>query len=312
MLNNRNIIPAFIFLIGSIFTSYGQQDPEYTQYMYNMSLINPAYATNDSEVINFGLLYRSQWVGAVGSPSTGSFFAHSTITDRVEGGISIYHDEIGDVVKNTNLFADIAYVIPVSTKANLSLGVKAGVSFYSTDFSGFEYSDSAPDPTFSENINRTFPNIGVGAYYFSENYYLGLSAPNLLKSKYIKDSSGIASEASEEIHMFFTGGYVFNLNKNLKLKPAFMAIGVVGAPISFDLTANVLINEFVEFGIGYRFGDAISGLANFSVSKSVRIGYAYDYTISNLGDFNSGSHEIILLINLSKSGKGYDKSPRFF
>ena len=91
-----------------------------------------------------------------------------------------------------------------------------------------------------------------------------------------------------------------------------MAIGVNGAPISFDLTTNVLINNFLEFGIGYRFGDGLSGLVNFSVTKSIRIGYAYDYTISNLGDFNSGSHEIILLIDLSKLGNGYDKSPRFF
>ncbi|PWK18164.1 PorP/SprF family type IX secretion system membrane protein [Xanthomarina spongicola] len=312
MLNKSNIIYIFLFLIGSIFTSYGQQDPQYTQYMYNMSLINPAYATDNSEVINLGLLYRSQWVGAVGSPSTGTFFAHSTLTDRVEGGLSIYHDQIGDVVNNTNLFADIAYVIPVSANSKLSLGLKAGLSFYSTNFDGFKYSDPTPDPTFSENYSRTFPNIGVGAYYFSDNYYIGISVPNLLKSKYIKDSDGIASEATEKLHIFFTGGYVFNLNENLKLKPAFMAIGVNGAPISFDLTTNVLINNFLEFGIGYRFGDGLSGLVNFSVTKSIRIGYAYDYTISNLGDFNSGSHEIILLIDLSKLGNGYDKSPRFF
>jgi type IX secretion system PorP/SprF family membrane protein len=280
--------------------------------MYNMSLINPAYATNNDEVINFGLLYRSQWVGAVGSPSTGSFFAHSVFTDRVEGGLSIYHDQIGDVVKTTNVFADIAYVIPLSNNTHLSFGVKAGLSFYSTNFNGFEYSDPVADPTFSENYNRTFPNIGLGTYYFSDNYYVGFSIPNLLQSKYIKESDGIASEASDKLHMFLTGGYVFDLNKNLKLKPAFMAVGVMGAPVSLDLTANVLINEIVEFGVGYRFGDAISGLANFNVTKSIRIGYAYDYTLSNLGNFNSGSHEIILLINLSKLGTGYDKSPRFF
>ncbi|WP_052158282.1 PorP/SprF family type IX secretion system membrane protein [Lacinutrix jangbogonensis] len=312
MLIKNNILTVFLFLIGSVFSSYSQQDPHYTQYMYNMSIVNPGYATNNNEAINFGLLYRSQWVGAVGAPSTATFFAHSTITDRLEGGISIFHDQIGDVVQNTNLFADIAYVIPVNDKSNLSFGVKAGLSFYSTNFDGFVYSDPLPDPTFAENFTRTFPNLGVGAFYFSDHYYLGFSAPNLLKSKYINESSGVVSTASEELHMFLTGGYIFNLNKNLKLKPAFMAIGVNGAALTLDLTANVLINNLVEFGVGYRFGDGISGLANFQASKSIRIGYAYDYTISNLGNFNSGSHEIMLLLDLSKFGGGYDKSPRFF
>lgn len=312
MLGKSNILITFLFLIGSIFTSYGQQDPHYTQYMYNMSIINPGYATNNNELINFGLLYRSQWVGAVGAPTTGTFFAHSTITDRIEGGISIFHDQIGDVVKDTNIFIDAAYVIPVSANSNLSFGIKAGLSFYSTNFNGFVYSDPLPDPTFAENFNRTFPNIGLGAFYFSNNYYVGFSIPSLLKSKYIDNDSGIVTSGTEELHMFLTGGYVFDLNNNLKLKPAFMAIGVNGAPISLDLTANMLINNFVEFGVGYRFGDGISGLANFKVSKSVRIGYAYDYTISNLGNFNSGTHEIILLLDLSKFSSGYDKSPRFF
>lgn len=294
--------------------SNAQQDPQYTQYMYNMSVINPGYATDDAEVINLGALYRAQWVGSEGGPTTGTFFAHSPIAKKVEMGISVVHDEIGDVVKESNVYVDFAYVLNLNESNKLSFGIKGGATFYSTNFNGFIYSDELPDPAFAENLSKTFPNIGVGAFFFGENYYLGLSSPNLLKSKHLEKQDGVIATGVEEIHYFFTGGYVFNLNDNLKFKPAFMTKAVAGAPMSLDLTANFLINNVFELGAGYRWDDSVSGLVNFKVTPSVRIGYAYDYTLSNLGKFNTGSHEIMLLVDLNKKGKtnGYDKSPRFF
>lgn len=293
---------------------YTQQDPQYTQYMYNMSVLNPAYATDNPDVINFGALYRAQWVGSEGGPTTGTFFAHSPIAKKVEMGFSLIHDQIGDVVKQTNAFVDFAYVLKLNEKQKLSFGIKAGATFFSTNFNGFVYSDELPDPAFAENLSRVFPNVGVGTFYFGENYYLGLSSPNLLRTKHLERENGIIATGVEEIHYFFTGGYVFNLNDNLKFKPAFMSKVVTGAPMSLDLTGNFLINNVFEIGAGYRWDDSVSGLVNFKVSPSVRIGYAYDYTTSNLGRFNSGSHEIMILFDLNKKGSinGYDKSPRFF
>ena len=294
-----------------------QQDPQYTQYMYNMSVLNPAYATDDQDAINLGGLYRAQWVGSVGGPTTGTFFGHAAFGKRVEGGLSIIHDQIGDVVKETNVYADFAYVLPISDKNKLSFGIKAGTTFFSTNFNGFVYSDPLPDQAFANNLSRTFPNVGIGTYYFGENYYVGFSAPNILTTKHLERQDGIVRTGSEEVHYFLTGGYVFTINDNLKFKPAFMSKAVSGAPVSIDVTANVLINNVFEAGVGYRFGDSMSGLVNFRVTPSLRVGYAYDYTLSNLGRFNSGSHEIMLLFDISKSGKnsntnGYDKSPRFF
>ncbi len=300
-----------LILISGLIT-HAQQDPQYTQYMYNMSVLNPAYATDDNSTINIGLLYRSQWAGSTGAPATGTYFVHSVITDRLEGGMSIVHDKIGGVVKQTSTFADIAYVLPVGKESKLSFGVKAGATFFSTNFDGFVYSDPLPDPAFAENINRTFPNIGAGLYYFSKKYYLGLSAPNLLETKHLSEDSGVVTQGSENIHVFFTGGYVFDFGKNNKFKYAFMAKQVKGARLSLDLTANVLVNNMVEFGAAYRFDDSVSGIVNFNVSSGIRIGYAYDHTLSNLGRFNTGTHEIFLLFNIAKLGNGYDKSPRFF
>ncbi|WP_035478980.1 PorP/SprF family type IX secretion system membrane protein [Gelidibacter mesophilus] len=293
--------------------SMAQQDPQYTQYMYNMSVINPAYATEGDE-INVGALYRSQWVGTVGAPNTGSLFVHVPLQEKIQVGLSVINDQIGNVVNETNVYADFAYILSLGETTKLSLGVKAGATFFNTNFNGFIYSDDLPDPAFANNLSKTFPNIGAGAYLFGDNYYVGLSAPNLLNSKHLEKDSGIVANGVEALHFFLTGGYVFEINEQLKLKPAFMTKAVSGAPLSLDLTANVLFNNVLEIGAGYRFDDAVTGLANFRISQSMRIGYAYDYTLSNLGKFNSGTHEIMILFDIDKLGnpKGYDKSPRFF
>lgn len=292
-----------------------QQDPQFTHYMYNMNVINPAYATDNAGVVNLGGLYRTQWVGAVGAPKTATIFAHSPIAKRVEMGLSVVNDAIGDVVKENNIYADFAYVLPVSEKTKLSFGLKGGVTLFDVNFNGFQYSDIQADPAFANNINKVFPNVGVGTFLFSNNYYLGLSAPNLLTTKHIDRKNGVQTTGVEAIHYFFTGGYVFELNPNLKLKPAFMAKGVSGSPVAIDLTTNVLINNLFELGAGYRFDDSVSGLVNFYIQPNLRIGYSYDYTLTNLGKYNSGSHEIFLLFDLdlsSLSSRTYLKSPRFF
>ena len=302
-----------IFLVSTLVKA--QQDPQYTQYMYNMNVINPAYATDNSGVINLGGLYRTQWVGAVGAPKTATLFAHSPIAKKVEMGVSFINDAIGDVVNENNIYVDFAYVLPVSDKNKLSFGLKGGATFFNTNFSGFQFTDPDFDFAFENNINKVFPNIGVGTFFFGENYYLGLSAPNLLTTKHINSKNGIKTTGVEEIHYFFTGGYVFDLNSNLKFKPAFMTKAVSGAPLSVDVTTNFLINNKLELGAGYRFDDSVSGLVNFYVLPNLRVGYSYDYTLSNLGRYNSGTHEIFLLFDLdtsSLSSKGFEKSPRFF
>jgi type IX secretion system PorP/SprF family membrane protein len=306
-----------ILMVLSSSSMVAQQDPQFTHYMYNMSVINPAYATENKDVINMGGIYRAQWVGIEGAPTTQSFFAHKPLSKKVELGISIVHDEIGDVVNESNIYADFAYVLSLSEKTRLSFGVKAGVTLFSANFNGFQYTSPLLDPAFQNNISQTFPNVGAGTYLFGDNYYLGFSTPNLLTTKHLENTNGITTTGVEAIHYFLTGGYVFtfNGNDNLKIKPAFMAKGVQGAPLSLDLTTNILINNKFEAGLGYRLDDSVSGLASFYVTPTLRIGYSYDYTLTNLRKFNTGSHEVFVLFDLDLgrlSGKGYDKSPRFF
>lgn len=283
--------------------------------MYNMNVVNPAYATGTQAMLDLGVLYRSQWAGAVGGPKTFNFFGHIPLNKKVEMGLSVISDDIGDgAKKEDNFYADFAYVLDVNSTAKLSLGLKAGFTSFKTNFNGFKFESgsAATDMAFAENVNNIFPNIGVGAYYFTDNYYVGLSAPNLFSSKHIEERAGINAFGSEEIHVFFTGGYVFNLSDTFKLKPAFMTKIVQGSAVSLDVSANVLFNEKFELGASYRFDDSVSALMSVKVSPSISIGYAYDYTTSNLGQFNSGTHEVFMLFNIDLLGKGFDKSPRFF
>jgi len=292
----NNILKYRIILVWSLLfclaKGYSQQDPQFTQYMYNMSVINPAYATADEGIVNIGGLYRTQWVGIDGGPNTATFFAHTPLNERVE------------------------VVLPVSDDAKLSLGLKGGFTFFDANFNGFnlQSGDVSTDVAFNQNVSKTFPNIGLGAFYFTDRFYAGLSAPNLLTTKHIETENGIKATGVQDIHLFLTGGYVFDFVSDLKLKPSIMVRGVRGAPLAIDLNANVLINEKLEAGLGYRLNDSFSAMVNFKVAKDLRIGYAYDHTISNLGTFNSGSHELIVLFDfdLFNFETGYDRSPRFF
>jgi len=294
-----------------------QQDPQYTQYMYNMSVINPAYTTNNLSVINFGTLYRSQWASAVGGPKTLTFFAHAAITEKVEAGISFITDDIGDgVLKENNIFADFAYSLKLDDKSRLALGLKAGVTTFSTNFNGFRLPEEEliNDLAFSQNQNSTFPNIGIGAFYHRDKFYAGVSAPNLLSSTHIENQNGISTKGSEKMHVFATAGYVYELNSSVKLKPSMLAKIVKGAPISLDASLNALINNSFEIGASYRVDDSINAMFNLKIIPGLKAGYAYDYTLTNLSRFSSGSHEIFILFDLDLLGlqRGYDKSPRFY
>ncbi|UOB16360.1 PorP/SprF family type IX secretion system membrane protein [Abyssalbus ytuae] len=309
------ILVLLLVIFNLHFFVYSQQDPQYTQYMYNQNVVNPAYATNNLGIINFGGIHRSQWASAEGAPTTFTFFAHAPVTEKIETGLSIITDNIGDgLLKENNFYADFAYILQLAETHKISLGIKAGLTNFQTDFNGIRLPEIQDDPAFNEDLKGTFPNIGAGAFYFTDKYYVGFSVPNLLKNKHLEERNGINRIGSEEIHFFLTGGYVHEFNPDLKLKPSFMAKAVKGSPPVLDTSMNVLLYNRFEGGISYRINDSFSGMFNVKALPSLTIGYAYDYTTSNLGDFNSGTHEIMVLFDLDLLGlrKGYDKSPRFF
>ncbi|MDP3946394.1 MAG: type IX secretion system membrane protein PorP/SprF [Lutibacter sp.] len=287
---------------------YSQQDPQYTQYMYNMQIVNPAYAGSEG-TLNIGLLHRTQWVGLDGAPKTTVAAINAPIKKNIGMGLSVFADEIGPV-KEQNVFVDVSYTIQTSDYGNLAFGLKGGFSFLDAKLSTLDLGDDIPDDVFNNDINDSYANFGAGAFYYTDHFYAGLSMPNMLNQFHLNRKGGIISSASEKMHYYLTSGYVFEMNDNLKLKPSVLLKGVEGAPLSIDVAGNVLINNKFELGVSWRIDDSLNALMNIEVARGFRIGYAYDYTLSNLGDFNSGSHEVILLITISNSRNGL--SPRFF
>ncbi|MDP5082423.1 MAG: type IX secretion system membrane protein PorP/SprF [Winogradskyella sp.] len=287
------------------FQMHAQQDPQYTQYMYNMNVINPAYA-GSRENLSMGLLYRTQWTGLDGAPETGTFFGHAPVGGNMGLGLSAISDRIGPV-KETNLYADISYTLELSRYHRLAFGIKAGATFHNIGLADLDLID-AGDPFF-QDISSTTPNIGAGLFFYTDRYYVSLSMPNFLSSVHLDaDGTKIGSETQ---HYFLTGGYVFDLSRNTELKPSFLMKSSFNAPVSFDVNVNARFYKKFEIGVSYRLEDSYSGLVNFSLSDSVRIGYAYDSVTSGIRSYALASHEIMLLFDLNFSRR-VSRSPRYF
>ncbi len=285
---------------------HGQQDPQYTQYMYNMNVINPAYA-GSKENLSFGLIYRTQWSGIDGAPKTGTFFGHLPVGEQIGLGLSIISDEVGPV-KETNIYADFAYTLQLGGEHKLAFGIKAGATIHDIGLTGLDLIDPN-DPFFAENINNTTPNVGAGVFYYSNNYYLAASVPNILNSVHL-DANGFEL-GTEVSHYFVTGGYVFQASPNTKIKPSFLVKSAFDAPTSFDVNVNALFYEKFEIGASYRLDDSFSGLVNFAITPSLRIGYAYDSVTSDIKKYAPSSHEFMLLFDLNFPKK-VSRSPRYF
>ena len=290
-----------------------QQDPHYTQYMYNMNVINPAYA-GSKENLSFGLLYRQQWEGIEDAPRTFTFSGHSPAGKNVGLGLSVISDEIGPV-KEQNVYGDFSYTLNLGGEHRLALGIKAGATFQKIGLFS-DINGSLPDPTdeaFSEDSNNTYFNIGTGFFYYTNNYYIALSVPNMLKSKHLNvRRDGQERYYGEETqHYFLTGGYVFQLTDNIKFKPFAMVKSAFDAPTSFDVSTNFLFNEKFEIGATYRLDDSFGGMVNYAITPNLRVGYAYDRIISDLKVTTPASHEVILLFDLNFP-KNVSRSPRYF
>ena len=301
-------VSALLVLLG-LTEAQAQQDPHYTQYMYNQSVINPAYA-GSKETLSLGVLHREQWSGLDGAPSTTTFFGHGRVGKKVGLGLSVISDKIGPVQEN-NIYADFSYTLNLGSGQRLALGIKGGLTMQQSDlFSEVSgYVPDANDPAFAENTSESFFNVGAGAFYYTDKYYVGLSVPNFLQNTYVEKNN--RKFGSDVMHMFLTGGYVFDLNEDWKLKPSTMLKMAVDAPLSVDGSLNVLYKKKLEFGATYRLDDSFGAMINYAVLPNLRIGYAYDHVTSELKAAAPASHEAILLFDIYFK-KRVSSSPRYF
>ena len=303
-----------LILLGT-FTSNAQQDPQYTQYMYNTEVVNPAYA-GSRDALSVGLLLRTQWVSLEGSPRTGTLTVNTPFgsLDNMGLGLAIVHDRIGPATES-NINVDYSYTINTSDVAELSFGLKAGLDILDVDYTKLNIYD-ANDPRFQNNIdNKLQPQIGAGVYYNTEKFYAGLSVPNFLTTKHFDQSSLVNATsdviAAERLHYFLIAGYVFDISDNLKFKPATLIKAVSGSPLQWDASANFLINEKFTIGAAYRWSAAMSAMLGFQASDQIFIGFGYDYQSTDIEKYSDGSYEIMLRFDIFKKPERV-LTPRFF
>jgi len=283
------VVSIFILLLSSS-KSFAQQQVMFTQYMFNQMGLNPAYAGNHN-TLSLTALAREQWTGIEGAPSTQTLSVHSpTKYPRVGLGLLFLHDKIG-VTKQTGVYSAYSYSIPFQNGGKLAFGLQAGFITYNAQYSLVSNSD----PTFANgDIKETHPSFGAGVFYNTkQRFYIGLSVPQLLQTTF--DRGNPDSDSKMIRHYFLTAGYVFKLDRNLKLKPNVLIKAVSGAPVQFDVNLNLLMHEVLWIGLSWRSFESIDALLQLQVSKKFQFGYSYDFsTTTKLSRINSGSHEIML------------------
>lgn len=288
------------------FAGFAQQDAQYTQYMYNTTVINPGYAGSRGAMSIFGL-YRNQWVGLDGAPVSSTFSLNTPINDSKFGvGVCFMNDQIGPTVDNS-ISIDVSYYIQTSETYRLSFGLKGTGNFFNLDTSKLNPADQG-DPQF-QNINNFSPNFGVGLYLHSDKTYFGFSIPNFLETNNYDDNE--VAIYKEVINYYFIAGTVFDLSDSVKFKPTLLTKLVTGAPLQVDLSANFMFNDKFILGAAYRWDAAVSFMAGFQATDSLFLGYGYDLDTTSLNNYNYGSHEIFLRFEIFNNFNNIT-SPRFF
>jgi len=293
--------------------TYAQQDAEYTQYMFNGLVLNPAYAGSRGG-LSATAIYRNQWVNIPEAPRTFSIAGHTPIGDSNSAvGLWLESDQLG-VHDKIRLYASYAYHIPMgSNDAKLSLGVQGGLLNINSNFTEASVI-TANDPAYAENISNTLPNFGLGAYYYAERFFAGVALPHLLNNQLYEDLPNVTVEGARQYrHLFATAGVVLPFGEKLDFRPTALLKAVPGAhaPVELDLTAHFLINKVLWLGAAWRSGDSIDFLAELNFGRGFRAGYSYDLTTTKLGDYNDGSHEFMLGYDVQKD-KSRVLTPRYF
>lgn len=307
---------AVLFLIMAVYPVLSQQDPLSSQYMFNTLTFNPGYA-GTSGMICATAFNRQQWAGFEGAPSTTVFNISTPVKPfKIPSGVGLLveSDNIG-FDKDINISASYSYHLDLGLGV-LGIGINAGMLNKTLNPewnipAGDAHTPPSGDPLIPENKESYVAfDAGLGVYYKTEKYYAGLSVTHINQPK-IKFSKGLPYISR---HYYFTGGYNISLpNPSLELLPSVFAFSD-GKALQFNLTSLIRYNKKVWGGVSYRYGDAIIGIVGFELFNGIRLGYSYDFTMSDMKTNSSGSHEFMVNycfdLNLGKSPMKY-KSIRF-
>jgi type IX secretion system PorP/SprF family membrane protein len=280
-----------------------QQDPHFTMYMFNKQVINPGYI-GSRPGLYFQGLYRTQWVGMKGAPKTMNFGAHGIIPDtKVALGLHVMNDVLG-VTSHTGIYGQYAYNVPMRDDVVLSLGLQAGLTRFSAkllDLNQPVWAYPGGDAILNNNtVSAWLPNLGAGAYMGNEQFYIGISVPHLIDNYYDKSltGQGLVGEAKQYKHYFAMAGVRLEASDRVDIQPQIITKFVSGenlkVPFDADFDLGMIFNDMIMFGVAYRLSDSFDAYVRAQVTKNLSIGYAYDLTISELNEYTSGSHEILV------------------
>ena len=300
---------ALLIIDSSLNKALAQQDPEYSMYMFNGLAVNPAYAgSRERPVIT--ALYRQQWAGIKGAPKTFSLTGHAPLlNDRIGIGASVTSDNIG-VLNMVNATADFAYRLPVGKnkwKGRLCFGLSASVDHFSNRLSESVLVDNS-DPAFALNVKASSMNFGAGAYYYTDHIYVGASMPHLLNGSMVNNMQYESKVLAHQYrHIFITVGGMVTVSKNVKFKPSILLKEIPKYPVQLDVNASFLFKEALWLGASFRTTYnqpvAVIAMVEYMFAHQFRLGYAYDYTFTKIGQYQSGSHEIMISYEFGKVDK---------
>ncbi len=258
-----------------------QHNGNYSQYMFNGLLLNPAYA-GSNDALNLTALYRKQWLGLDGSPTTITFSAHSPMRNKkISLGAVAMDDKFG-VSEHARASFVYAYRFSLGVGA-LSLGLSGGLDIYQANW-GQVRTTQLRDPSFPAAAERKIlPQAGFGMYYHTGSFYTGLSVPSLINKSQMPYETAV-----------FTSGCVLPLADNFRIKPSVLLKYILHSPVDVNLSATCYWQNIIGLGLGYTVNGAAMAYMDLKVTDQLRAGYAYDYTFSRLRNYSTGSHEVML------------------
>lgn len=307
----KRIIIIVIAALGLVPSVQAQQELMVSQYMFNGLFLNPAYA-GTRDYWSATALHRSQWMKFDGAPTSQVFGIDGAVAnDRLGVGLVVANDKIG-ITSELDVSANIAYHLPLRN-STLSFGLRAGASSYSARLSDLVVWDPNDNVYAGGDIQGQFvPKFGFGMYWHNERYYAGVSVPLIyaMDDAIIIDNSITSNHFTQ--HYYLNAGAVFDAGPNLAIKPSFLVKYLPSAPVQVDLNCNFLIHRRLWLGAGYRTGDAVIAMVEYNITPQLRMGYAYDYTTTDINTYSSGSHEIMLGFDFGSDIMIKKRSPRYF
>jgi len=303
-------IVSLLLLIVVVLGASAQQELMISQYMFNGLVLNPAYA-GSHQYWSASALHRSQWVQFDNAPTTQTVAIDGPIANRKFGaGLTVSNDKLG-VTKQLEVGLNFSAKVALA-KGNLAAGIRVAGSSYSANLSDVVIWDTQ-DPVYANNIQNQFiPKVGLGLYYSERLWFVGLSVPTIYSAdnKIIPDAS--ETKRFFKSHYYLNGGYVYVASPVVAIKPSVLVKYETAAPVEVDLNCNVLFFQKFWLGLGWRTGDALVAMAEWNVTQQLRIGYAYDYTLTDIANYSAGSHEIMLGFDFGKDVNIKARSPRYF